>query len=166
MANDGVLDEAKRAQSELSYQRRMEQILADENLFRVVLWHQETETTLAVEMLDMDSHSSCSGGDNPPLQDVRNWASYVEGYVSSSSRMDPTVTEKARRKNTDPSATFHSSVKKPVFLQRNLKQWERRRRKDATNQSRKFILYYYSFIEMYSFRLEYLPLLLVPFNLS
>merc|ERR1711911_59948 len=120
----------------------------------------------AVEMLDMDSHSSCSGGDNPPLQDVRNWASYVEGYVSSSSRMDPTVTEKARRKNTDPSATFHSSVKKPVFLQRNLKQWERRRRKDATNQSRKFILYYYSFIEMYSFRLEYLPLLLFPFNLS
>ena len=134
--NDGVPDETKRTQNELSYQRRMEQILADENLFRIVLWHQETETTLAVEMLDMDSHSSCSGGDNPPLQDVRNWANYVEGFVSSSSRIDPAVTEKARRKNTDPSLAFHSSVKKPVFLQRNLKQWERRRRKDTANSSR------------------------------
>jgi len=137
-SDDAVADEAKRTQGELSYQRRMEQLLADENLFRVVLWHQETETTLAIEMLDMDSHSSCSGGDNPPLQDVRNWASYVEGFVSSSSssRIDPAVTEKARRKNTDPSVAFHSTVKKPVFLQRNLKQWERRRRKDTPNPSR------------------------------
>ena len=135
-ANDALSDESKRSQGELSYQRRMEQILSDENLFRVVLWHQETETTLAVEMLDTDSHSSCSG-ENPPLTDVRNWASYVEGYVSSHGgrALDASMvmTEKTRRKNADPSSHstgFHSDVKKAVFLQRNLKQWERRRRKD------------------------------------
>ena len=114
----------------MSYQRRMEQLLADENLFRIVLWHKNEETTIAIEMLDTDTHSSCSG-DNPPLQDVRNWSNYVEGYVSD--RMDQVMSEKTRRKNTDPSlSAAHSRVRKPVFLQRNLKQWERRRRKDGT----------------------------------
>ena len=109
---------------DMSYQRRMEQILSDENLYRIVLWHKEDDCTVAVEMLDTDSHSSCSG-ENPQIQDVQNWSNYVERYVSD--RMDE-VTEKTRRKN-DPGGGL--KVKKPVFLQRNLKQWERRRRKDV-----------------------------------
>jgi paired amphipathic helix protein Sin3a len=130
LTEDGCNDEGKQSASEMSYQRRMEQLLADENLFRIVLWHKNEETTIAIEMLDTDTHSSCSG-DNPPLQDVRNWSNYVEGYVSD--RMDQVMSEKTRRKNTDPSLiAAHSRVRKPVFLQRNLKQWERRRRKDGT----------------------------------
>ena len=84
-------------------------------------------------MLDTDSHSSCSGGENPPMQDVRNWSNYVEAYASDRVNMDQVMTgEKTRRTNADHSTgAAHSRIKKPVFLQRNLKQWERRRRKDA-----------------------------------
>ena len=130
LTEDGSNDEGKQSAAEMSYQRRMEQLLADENLFRIVLWHKDEETTVAIEMLDTDTHSSCSG-DNPPLQDVRNWSNYVEGYASD--RMDQVLSEKTRRKNADPSVSAaHSRIKKPVFLQRNLKQWERRRRKDGS----------------------------------
>ncbi len=117
---------------EMSYQRRMEQLLADENLFRIVLWHKGDQCTVAVEMLDTDSHSSCSGGDVQPMQDVQNWSSYVERYVSDRCAGGEEASgEKTRRKNNDPAAAAgQTRVKKPVFLQRNLKQWERRRRKD------------------------------------
>ena len=132
---DGPSDEDKQTPAEMSYQRRMEQLLADENLFRIVLWHRDEETTVAIEMLDTDSHSSCSGGENPPLQDVRNWSNYVEGYTSDRVNMDQVMTgEKTRRKNADHSSSAaHSRIRKPVFLQRNLKQWERRRRKDGAS---------------------------------
>lgn len=131
-ADDGS-DDAKRTLAEMSYQRRMEQLLADENLFRFVLWHKDEETNMSVEMLDTDSHSSCSG-DNQPMQDVRNWSSYVEGYAAD--RVDQALSEKTRRKNADAAnpATFPRS-RKPVFLQRNLKQWERRKRKDGNGNT-------------------------------
>jgi hypothetical protein len=73
------------------------------------------------------------------MQDVRNWSNYVEGYTSDRVNMDQVITgEKTRRKNADHSSSAaHSRIRKPVFLQRNLKQWERRRRKDgALNPSR------------------------------
>lgn len=126
-----------------SYQRRMEQLLVDENLFRVVFWHGLDETTMSIEMLDTDSHSSCSERDEKQsLQETRNWSGYVENYASDRSGNggggggtgpDSTgmlVTEKTRRKNADPSSA-NPRVKKPVFLQRNLRQWERRRRKEG-----------------------------------
>lgn len=131
LIEDGSNDEGKQTAAELSYQRKMEQLLADENLFRILLWHKDQETTVAIEMLDTDTHSSCSG-DNPPVQDVRNWSNYVEGYASD--RIDQVLSEKTRRKNADPSVSINSRIKKPVFLQRNLKQWERRRRKDGTSK--------------------------------
>ena len=126
---DGSETATKKSITDVSYQRRMEQVLADENLYRIVLWHQEDECTVAIELIDTDSHSSCSG-ENPPIQDVQNWSSYVERYVSD--RADET-TEKTRRKNNEPG--HGCRVKKPVFLQRNLRQWERRRRKDNTMQN-------------------------------
>ena len=130
---------------ETSYQRRMEQLLVDENMFRVIFWHGLDETTVSVEMLDTDNHSSCSDRDDKQsLQETRNWSGYVENYASDrggSGGMGPDstgmlVTEKTRRKNADPSSGL-PRVKKPVFLQRNLKQWERRRRKEASDDASK-----------------------------
>lgn len=127
---------------ETSYQRRMEQLLADENLFRVIFWHSTgDETMVSIEMLDTETHSSGSERGDPPLQEVRNWSGYVEDYASdrggsgamSVDQQGVLMTEKTRRKNADPSSSnFPRGVKKPVFLQRNLKQWERRRRKDGS----------------------------------
>lgn len=140
-SNDG---EGKTLPAEASYQRRMEQLLADENLFRVLFWHSGSDetTSVTIEMLDTETHSSDSERGEPPLQEVRNWSGYVEGYVSDHARggagggaMDQQgslMTEKTRRKNADPSSSSSPrGIKKPVFLQRNLRQWERRRRKDG-----------------------------------
>ena len=138
----------------------MEQLLADENLYRIVLWHKDDECTLEIEMIDTDGQSSCSGGNEAPMsgtlgnnhgsgnasviQDVQKWSSYVQRYVADGGGGGgvggggevQSHDGKTRRKNNDPGASggLGSAVKKAVFLQRNLKQWERRRRKDDVSK--------------------------------
>ncbi|XP_064596113.1 paired amphipathic helix protein Sin3b-like isoform X2 [Liolophura sinensis] len=91
----------QRAAKEANYQRQAEQLLTDENCFKLVLYKNECKLTL--ELLDTDHDQS----DDPV--EVEKWSEYVEKYVAN----DDTISEELKEQLS----------RKPVFLPRNVRQW-------------------------------------------
>uniref|UniRef100_A0A8C9U0E9 Paired amphipathic helix protein Sin3a n=1 Tax=Scleropages formosus TaxID=113540 RepID=A0A8C9U0E9_SCLFO len=98
-ATGGTLStQASRTASEMSYQRKAEQLMSDENCFKLMFIKARGQVQLTVELLDTEEETS----DEPAEAEVY----YVERYLNSDS--------------TSPELREHLA-QKPVFLPRNLR---------------------------------------------
>uniref|UniRef100_A0A8C9VDV6 Paired amphipathic helix protein Sin3a n=1 Tax=Scleropages formosus TaxID=113540 RepID=A0A8C9VDV6_SCLFO len=100
-ATGGTLStQASRTASEMSYQRKAEQLMSDENCFKLMFIKARGQVQLTVELLDTEEETS----DEPA--EAERWSDYVERYLNSDS--------------TSPELREHLA-QKPVFLPRNLR---------------------------------------------
>lgn len=92
----------QRTSAENSYQKKAEQILSEENCFKVILY--KTEGKLTIELLDTDTdateHNTVVG----------KWREYIENHVHN--------------ENVSDRIKDHL-LRKPVFLPRNIQCWKR-----------------------------------------
>ncbi|XP_064645253.1 paired amphipathic helix protein Sin3a-like isoform X2 [Lineus longissimus] len=98
----------QRAAVENAYQRKAEQLLSDENCFKVMLY--KNDCRLTIELLDTDTENS-----EEPVE-VERWSEYVEKYIAN----DETI----------PGELKDQLSRKPVFLPRNIRQWRQRNKLD------------------------------------
>uniref|UniRef100_A0A3P9LHG7 Paired amphipathic helix protein Sin3a n=1 Tax=Oryzias latipes TaxID=8090 RepID=A0A3P9LHG7_ORYLA len=89
-----------RSTAEGVYQRKAEQLMSDENCFKVMFSKSRGTVQLTVELLDTEEENS----DEP--MEVERWSDYVDRYLNSDS--------------TTPELREHLA-QKPVFLPRNLR---------------------------------------------
>ncbi|XP_053386924.1 LOW QUALITY PROTEIN: paired amphipathic helix protein Sin3a-like [Mercenaria mercenaria] len=101
----------QRQMAENSYQKRTEQLLTEENCFKIVVFKKECKLTL--ELLDTDHEAM-----EDPVE-VERWSEYVEKYVNNEDTVEEELKEVLSRK--------------PVFLPRNVRQW-RQRNKEQTDR--------------------------------
>ncbi|XP_052006137.1 paired amphipathic helix protein Sin3a-like isoform X1 [Xyrauchen texanus] len=92
--------QASRAGAETAYQRKAEQLMSDENCFKLLFQKCKGTVQLAVELLDTEEENS-----DEPVEAER-WPDYVARYLNTSS--------------ASPGLREHLS-QKPVFLPRNLR---------------------------------------------
>uniref|UniRef100_A0A4W5PYV3 Paired amphipathic helix protein Sin3a n=1 Tax=Hucho hucho TaxID=62062 RepID=A0A4W5PYV3_9TELE len=92
--------QTSRASTEGCYQRKAEQIMSDENCFKLMFLKNRGRVQLTVELLDTEEENS----DEP--MEVERWSDYVDRYLNSDS--------------TSPELREHLA-QKPVFLPRNLR---------------------------------------------
>ncbi|XP_068433700.1 paired amphipathic helix protein Sin3a-like [Clinocottus analis] len=103
--------QTSRAPAEGAYQHKVEQLMSDENCFKLMFIKSRGAVSLAMELLDTEEENS----DEPA--DAERWSVYVGRYLNSDS--------------ASPELREHLS-QKPVFLPRNLRRirrcqrgWER-----------------------------------------
>uniref|UniRef100_A0A8C7QX04 SIN3 transcription regulator family member Aa n=1 Tax=Oncorhynchus mykiss TaxID=8022 RepID=A0A8C7QX04_ONCMY len=92
--------QTSRASVEGCYQRKAEQIMSDENCFKLMFLKNRGHVQLTVELLDTEEENS----DEP--MEAERWSDYVGRYLNSDS--------------TSPELREHLA-QKPVFLPRNLR---------------------------------------------
>uniref|UniRef100_A0A8C7L435 SIN3 transcription regulator family member Aa n=1 Tax=Oncorhynchus kisutch TaxID=8019 RepID=A0A8C7L435_ONCKI len=92
--------QTSRASTEGCYQRKAEQIMSDENCFKLMFLKNRGHVQLTVELLDTEEENS----DEP--MGAERWSDYVGRYLNSDS--------------TSPELREHLA-QKPVFLPRNLR---------------------------------------------
>uniref|UniRef100_A0A673JF71 Paired amphipathic helix protein Sin3a n=1 Tax=Sinocyclocheilus rhinocerous TaxID=307959 RepID=A0A673JF71_9TELE len=95
-----LLTQSSRAPVEMSYQRKAEQLMSDENCFKLMFMKNKGNVQLTVELLDTEEENS----DGP--MEIECWSDYVVRYLSADF--------------TSPDLKEHLS-QKPVFLPRNLR---------------------------------------------
>uniref|UniRef100_H3BA52 SIN3 transcription regulator family member A n=1 Tax=Latimeria chalumnae TaxID=7897 RepID=H3BA52_LATCH len=97
-ATGGLLaTQTSRATAETTYQRKAEQLMSDENCFKLMFVQSRGQVQLSIELLDTEEENS----DDPV--EAERWSDYVERYVNSDS--------------TSPELREHLA-QKPVFLPR------------------------------------------------
>lgn len=101
----------QRQMAENSYQKRTEQLLSEENCFKIMVLKKECKLT--VELLDTDHEAV-----EDPVE-VERWSEYVEKYVNNEDTVEEELKEVLSRK--------------PVFLPRNVRQW-RQKNKEQTDK--------------------------------
>ncbi|XP_012670299.1 paired amphipathic helix protein Sin3a [Clupea harengus] len=99
--------QSSRGTAEGAYQRKAEQIMSDENCFKLNFQKSRGNIQLAVELLDTEEDNS----DEPA--EAERWSDYVDRYLNSDS--------------TSPELREHLA-QKPVFLPRNLRRVRKRQR--------------------------------------
>uniref|UniRef100_A0A3Q1HC09 Paired amphipathic helix protein Sin3a n=1 Tax=Acanthochromis polyacanthus TaxID=80966 RepID=A0A3Q1HC09_9TELE len=100
-ATGGALStQGSRSPAEGVYQRRAEQLMSDENCFKLMFMKSRGSVSLAVELLDTEEENS----DEPA--DAERWSDYVGRYLNSDSAS---------------SELREHLAEKPVFLPRNLR---------------------------------------------
>ncbi|XP_053742174.1 SIN3 transcription regulator family member Aa isoform X1 [Synchiropus splendidus] len=95
-----VSDQSSRSSAEAVYQRKAEQLMSEENCFKVMFLKNKGPVRLTVELLDTEDEAS-----DEPLEAER-WSDYVGRYLNPDS--------------TTPELREHLA-QKPVFLPRNLR---------------------------------------------
>ncbi|CAN9506629.1 unnamed protein product [Ophioblennius macclurei] len=101
-ATGGALaTQASRAAAEGAYQRKAEQLMSDENCFKLMFVKSRGTVSLAMELLDTEEENS----DEPA--EAERWSDYMGRYLNSDS--------------ASPELREHLA-QKPVFLPRNLRQ--------------------------------------------
>ncbi|XP_011894159.1 PREDICTED: paired amphipathic helix protein Sin3a isoform X4 [Cercocebus atys] len=85
---------------ESTYQRKAEQLMSDENCFKLMFIQSQGQVQLTIELLDTEEENS----DDPV--EAERWSDYVERYMNSDT--------------TSPELREHLA-QKPVFLPRNLR---------------------------------------------
>ncbi|MED6241542.1 Paired amphipathic helix protein Sin3a, partial [Ataeniobius toweri] len=95
-----ISTQASRATAEGTYQRKAEQLMSDENCFKLMFMKNLGSVSLAMELLDTEEENS----DEPA--DAEKWSDYVSRYLNSDS--------------ASPELREHLA-QKPVFLPRNLR---------------------------------------------
>ncbi|XP_031201557.1 paired amphipathic helix protein Sin3a [Mastomys coucha] len=100
-ATGGQLNsQTSRSLLESTYQRKAEQLMSDENCFKLMFIQSQGQVQLTIELLDTEEENS----DDPV--EAERWSDYVERYMSSDT--------------TSPELREHLA-QKPVFLPRNLR---------------------------------------------
>uniref|UniRef100_A0A8C3VDG8 Paired amphipathic helix protein Sin3a n=1 Tax=Catharus ustulatus TaxID=91951 RepID=A0A8C3VDG8_CATUS len=100
-ATGGLLaSQSSRTLLEAAYQRKAEQLMSEENCFKLMFIQSRGQVQLTIELLDTEEENS----DDPV--EAERWSDYVERYVNSDS--------------TSPELREHLA-QKPVFLPRNLR---------------------------------------------
>jgi paired amphipathic helix protein Sin3a len=99
-----------RVAQETAYQKKAEQLLADENCMKIMLFKEHAKLT--IEYLDTDTVESEDG------QEIERWSEYIEKYVKE----DDTISDELKERLS----------RKPVFLPRNIPLW---RLKTADNKA-------------------------------
>ncbi|KAK5874311.1 hypothetical protein PBY51_019269 [Eleginops maclovinus] len=100
-SSGGLLStQTSRATAEGTYQRKAEQLMSDENCFKLMFVKSRGSVSLAMELLDTEEDNS----DEPA--EAERWSDYVGRYLNSDS--------------ASPELREHLS-QKPVFLPRNLR---------------------------------------------
>ncbi|XP_054889239.1 SIN3 transcription regulator family member Aa [Poeciliopsis prolifica] len=92
--------QASMSLAETAYQRKAEQLMSDENCFKVIFLKSRGQVQLTVELLDTEEENS-----DEPMETER-WSDYVGRYLNPDS--------------TTPELREHLA-QKPVFLPRNLR---------------------------------------------
>ncbi|KAM9375855.1 LOW QUALITY PROTEIN: SIN3 transcription regulator family member Aa [Pholidichthys leucotaenia] len=92
--------QSSRSSAEAIYQRKAEQLMSDENCFKVMFLRNRGQVQLTVELLDTEEENS----DEP--MEAERWSDYVERYLNPDS--------------TTPELRHHLT-QKPVFIPRNLR---------------------------------------------
>ncbi|KAG8144872.1 hypothetical protein E2320_013281 [Naja naja] len=101
-ATGGLLtSQSSRSLVETAYQRKAEQLMQDENCFKMMFVQSRGHVQLTIELLDTEEENS----DDPV--EAERWTDYVDRYVNSDST-SPELREQL--------------AQKPVFLPRNLRQ--------------------------------------------
>ncbi|XP_070809376.1 paired amphipathic helix protein Sin3a [Pituophis catenifer annectens] len=101
-ATGGLLtSQSARSLVETAYQRKAEQLMQDENCFKMMFIQSRGHVQLTIELLDTEEENS----DDPV--EAERWTDYVDRYVNSDST-SPELREQL--------------AQKPVFLPRNLRQ--------------------------------------------
>ncbi|KTF85820.1 hypothetical protein cypCar_00004661 [Cyprinus carpio] len=95
-----LLTQSSRAPAEVSYQRKAEQLMSDENCFKLMFMKNRGNVQLTVELLDTEEENS-----EGPME-IERWSDYVARYLSADF--------------ISPDLRDHLS-QKPVFLPRNLR---------------------------------------------
>uniref|UniRef100_A0A4W6CNU9 SIN3 transcription regulator family member Aa n=1 Tax=Lates calcarifer TaxID=8187 RepID=A0A4W6CNU9_LATCA len=100
-ASGGTMStQSSRSSAESIYQRKAEQLMSDENCFKVMFLRNRGQVQLTVELLDTEEENS----DEP--MEAERWSDYVGRYLNPDS--------------TTPELREHLA-QKPVFLPRNLR---------------------------------------------
>uniref|UniRef100_A0A8C9ZYE8 Paired amphipathic helix protein Sin3a n=1 Tax=Sander lucioperca TaxID=283035 RepID=A0A8C9ZYE8_SANLU len=100
-ASGGTMStQSSRSSAEALYQRKAEQLMSDENCFKVMFSRHRGQVQLTVELLDTEEENS----DEP--MEAERWSDYVGRYLNPDS--------------TTPELREHLA-QKPVFLPRNLR---------------------------------------------
>ncbi|XP_029808789.1 paired amphipathic helix protein Sin3a isoform X2 [Suricata suricatta] len=100
-ATGGQLNtQTSRSLLESTYQRKAEQLMSDENCFKLMFIQSQGQVQLTIELLDTEEENS----DDPV--EAERWSDYVERYMNSDT--------------TSPELREHLA-RKPVFLPRNLR---------------------------------------------
>ncbi|XP_039663838.1 SIN3 transcription regulator family member Aa isoform X1 [Perca fluviatilis] len=100
-ASGGTMStQSSRSSAEAMYQRKAEQLMSDENCFKVMFSRHRGQVQLTVELLDTEEENS----DEP--MEAERWSDYVGRYLNPDS--------------TTPELREHLA-QKPVFLPRNLR---------------------------------------------
>uniref|UniRef100_A0A7N8Y1D0 Paired amphipathic helix protein Sin3a n=1 Tax=Mastacembelus armatus TaxID=205130 RepID=A0A7N8Y1D0_9TELE len=100
-ASGGTMStQSSRSSAEAIYQRKAEQLMSDENCFKVMFLRNRGQVQLTVELLDTEEENS----DEP--MEAERWSDYVGRYLNPDS--------------TTPELREHLA-QKPVFLPRNLR---------------------------------------------
>ncbi|KAE8617316.1 hypothetical protein XENTR_v10009034 [Xenopus tropicalis] len=100
-ATGGLLTtQASRNLNEANYQRKAEQLMSDENCFKLMFSQSRGQVQLTIELLDTEEENS----DDPA--ETERWSDYIERYMNCDS--------------TSPELREHLA-QKPVFLPRNLR---------------------------------------------
>ncbi|XP_065145319.1 paired amphipathic helix protein Sin3a [Paramisgurnus dabryanus] len=92
--------QTSRSGGEAAYQRKAEQLMSDENCFKLLFQKSKGSVQLAVELLDSEEENS------DETVEAERWPDYVERYLNTNS--------------ASPELREHLS-QKPVFLPRNLR---------------------------------------------
>ncbi|KAL0268238.1 UNVERIFIED_CONTAM: hypothetical protein PYX00_010266 [Menopon gallinae] len=100
----------QRQHAEMAYQKRLEQILAEENCFKILIYKIDCKITF--ELLDNDIEEP------EPVTESEKWSTYVNSYASSI-RNNPDDDEHSLELNDLPRS------EKPVFLPRNARSWKK-----------------------------------------
>ncbi|XP_063003456.1 paired amphipathic helix protein Sin3b [Elgaria multicarinata webbii] len=103
-AGGNLSSQCVRAAKETSYQWKAEHCMADENCFKVMFLQRKDQVIMTIELLDTEETQT----EDPT--EVQHLANYVEQYVGVEGA---------------PSSQNEGFLLKPVFLQRNLKQFRR-----------------------------------------
>ena len=98
-----------RAQAEAVYQKKAEQILTEENCFKIMVYKNVSKVT--IELLDTETAESEDG------VEIERWSEYIEKYAKD----DDTITEELRERLS----------RKPVFLPRSIPSWRLKGAEDA-----------------------------------
>ncbi|XP_053206939.1 paired amphipathic helix protein Sin3a-like isoform X2 [Panonychus citri] len=103
-----------RANFEAAYQKKAEQLLAEENCFKIIVYKGEGKVT--IELICPDSVESEDGGE------VEKWSEYVEKYVKE---VENDISDELKEKLS----------RKPVFLPRNLRIWRYKESKEKEERA-------------------------------
>ncbi|ELT88117.1 hypothetical protein CAPTEDRAFT_177539 [Capitella teleta] len=115
-ATGGCVATAHRRQAkELAYQRKAEQIMSDENCFKISF--NKDDCRLSFELLDTE-------GESPEeVNNTEQWASFVDQYIETENENQPASTCPAASASDLPTdeATGEPGEFKPVYLPRNVR---------------------------------------------